>query len=285
MAERAIMAPAFMLLLDHLHRGRRLRVWSIVVSVFGDSIAPRGGRAAMSDLQTIASALGIEGGALRTAMSRLAKEGWVEREREGRNSFYRLSQMRDSDLAEASRRIYAPSFVAPPGPWHVAVDGPASARTVSDALPIARNVRLLSAEDTEQARADGCLVLEATAESAPDWIADVAFGTDLIDEYRALSKLFVPLAEATAALVKEDPLNTLVARTLAIHHWRRLILRHPPPPANMIPSDWPGAVCHEALKAFYPVLVERSEAWWSERTSGRGRQILASRFAQGSHAR
>jgi phenylacetic acid degradation operon negative regulatory protein len=73
-----------------LHSGGRLRVWSLLVTFFGDAVAPRGGRVALSVLQDAMALLNIEAGAVRTAMSRLAGDGWVEREREGRLSFYEL---------------------------------------------------------------------------------------------------------------------------------------------------------------------------------------------------
>ncbi len=37
------------------------------------------------------AAIDIDSGVVRTAMSRLAADGWLEREKVGRNSFYRLA--------------------------------------------------------------------------------------------------------------------------------------------------------------------------------------------------
>ena len=62
-----------------LHGEGRLRVWSLAVTVFGDAIAPRGGSIAMADLSAILERLGAEPGAIRTAMSRLARDGIVSR--------------------------------------------------------------------------------------------------------------------------------------------------------------------------------------------------------------
>ena len=70
-------------LIDQLHKDGRLRVWSLVITIFGDAIQPRGGRVSTARLQEILERMRIEPGALRTALSRLAKEGWVIREREG----------------------------------------------------------------------------------------------------------------------------------------------------------------------------------------------------------
>ena len=47
----------------------RLRVWSLIITVFGDAIVPRGGRIPLQALQEILARLGIEPGAVRTALT------------------------------------------------------------------------------------------------------------------------------------------------------------------------------------------------------------------------
>ena len=44
-------------LIDSLHARGRLRVWSLVITVFGDAVAPRGGRVALSVLQDLMARL------------------------------------------------------------------------------------------------------------------------------------------------------------------------------------------------------------------------------------
>jgi len=58
--------------------------------VFGDAIVPRGGSVWLGTLLEFFGAIDIDSGVVRTAMSRLAADGWLEREKVGRNSFYRL---------------------------------------------------------------------------------------------------------------------------------------------------------------------------------------------------
>ena len=88
-------------LIDMFYARGRPRVISLVVTIFGDAALQRGGEIAMTDLTAITGNIGVSPGALRTAMSRLAAEGWVEREKVGRNTLYRLSKQarRDSEWA------------------------------------------------------------------------------------------------------------------------------------------------------------------------------------------
>ena len=72
--------------IDNFHSMNKLRVWSLVITIFGDCATLRGGTIAMTDLQAITTLLRIEPGALRTAMSRLAKENWLIRTKVGKNS-------------------------------------------------------------------------------------------------------------------------------------------------------------------------------------------------------
>src|SRR4051812_50076253 len=66
------------------------RTGSIVITVFGDAIMPRGGSVWLGTLLEFFKTLDIDSGVVRTAMSRLAADGWLGRTKVGRNSFYWL---------------------------------------------------------------------------------------------------------------------------------------------------------------------------------------------------
>ena len=68
------------------------RTGSIIITVFGDAIVPRGGSVWLGTLLGFFETLDIDSGVVRTAMSRLAADGWLERSKVGRNSFYRLAK-------------------------------------------------------------------------------------------------------------------------------------------------------------------------------------------------
>src|ERR1051325_3203945 len=86
------------------------RTGSIVITVFGDAIVPRGGSVWLGTLLAFFEMLDIEGGVVRTAMSRLAADGWLERSRVGRNSFYRLAGKGRQTFDAATRHIYHPAL-------------------------------------------------------------------------------------------------------------------------------------------------------------------------------
>src|ERR1700761_6682099 len=89
------------------------RTGSIVITVFGDAIVPRGGAVWLGTLLEFFASLDIDAGVVRTAMSRLAADGWLERSKVGRNSFYRLNARGRQTFDAATRHIYDP----PPSDW------------------------------------------------------------------------------------------------------------------------------------------------------------------------
>ena len=91
----------------HLHKEGRLRVWSVIVTIMGEIAQPDGGEISMATLLDICGALDIEPQAVRTAMSRLSKNGLVIGKREGRIAFYRFSAMGLADYKDAAEVIYA----------------------------------------------------------------------------------------------------------------------------------------------------------------------------------
>jgi hypothetical protein len=79
-----------------------LRAPAIVITVFGDAIVPRGGSVWLGTLLKFFRGLDIDGG----AMSRLAADGWLERNKVGGNSFYRLDKKGRQTFDTATRHIY-----------------------------------------------------------------------------------------------------------------------------------------------------------------------------------
>src|SRR5262249_55107960 len=75
-------------------------------TLYGDAIVPRGGSLWLGSLIDIMEHFRIDAGHVRTAMSRLTADGWLERERIGRNSYYRLSRPGEGRFGAATRPLY-----------------------------------------------------------------------------------------------------------------------------------------------------------------------------------
>jgi phenylacetic acid degradation operon negative regulatory protein len=274
--------PVAPLLADFTAR-RPIRTGSLIVTVFGDAILPRGGTVLLADLIALLEAFSLNDSQVRTALSRLVADGWLEAERRGRRSLYRLSEIGRHRFAEASRRIYG----GPPrdwqGEWHVAILPPSGA--ARDALrkdlgwlgfgTLAPGIMLHPAPDAaslssvveDRAERDRPLVIAGRgALSAPprllgDLVARCWDLAALAAAYRRFLADFSGLAEALRHGLRPEPLPALLARLMLIHDYRRIVLRDPMLPPGLLPRDWIGRAVHDAAGGAYRRLAPAAERW------------------------
>jgi phenylacetic acid degradation operon negative regulatory protein len=255
-------------LLEHFQGGKPVRAWSLIVTLYGDAVVPRGGSLWLGSLIDIMDLFGIDAGHVRTAMSRLTADGWLDRERVGRNSYYRLSPRGERDFAAATRRIYFAAERPFDGRLRLALLGPdvddrAAVRPALEGagfVPLSPTAYVAVADPpADVARLDGVFLLAAQAGAATRAVAATAWKlVSLADAYRGFVDQFGPLVEALdgAPLAEAD---ALVARTLLIHQFRRSVLRDPDLPAALLLPDWPGAAARDLAARIYRRVVPASE--------------------------
>ncbi len=244
--------------LQHLRR-EPSRTWSIVVTVFGDAIVPRGGSVWLGTLLALFEALGIGGGAVRTAMSRLTADGWLARTRIGRNSFYRLDASH-AGFARATARIYG----APAPGWDgrfrlVLADADHRTAFLAAGYGVAAPGLFVTADPALQPPVAGSIVLYATA--ADDAVQRLTAQTWPLDRVAAAYAEFTEVFQPMAGWSGFDPLEALAARILLVHEYRRIVLQDPLLPAAILPPDWPGDAARRVCATLYPMLLPASEAW------------------------
>ena len=257
--------------LASLQAGGRLSAWSLIVSFLGDAIGPRGGVVSAGTLQAVMQRLGIGAGAVRTAISRLSADGWIERSREGRNSFYRLSGDVEETVRAAERRIYAASSLLP-------TDAPRSlviaAEPLSDealgglepagALQLAPQLVLCfaaAAELPDSLRLPGATLAGLSSLEPGDALRARLAEARHFAEFEELRAAYEPLGAALQRPGSPPPADAMALRCLMIHEWRRLALRVPAIPADLIPPGDPEPGTRELIAAIYATLLPASEAW------------------------
>jgi phenylacetic acid degradation operon negative regulatory protein len=228
-----------------------MRVWSVLVTIFGDAAQPRGSTVPATALQAILERIGIKPEAMRVALHRLVKDGWIARERAGRQSFYGLTQKGEAEFGAARRRIYAPA-PALSDPWRLVV----TETRAEGLIPLGRNAFL----SLEGGWPEDALVVTGTLDALPDWASQALAPEPLPDEYAALE---AALSEAQNTVVTEAA-EAAALRILVIHQWRRLLLRHPDLPAAFFPEGWRGEACRALVLSLHRQLSEQADPWLDE---------------------
>ncbi len=228
------------------------RVWSVLVTIFGD-LAQNGSDQVSGALITTLTALaGIKAEATRVALHRLRKEGWIESTRVGRNSVHRLTEFGRSQSAAAAPRIYARETTKP-DVWHVLIasNTESSRKELSDLMLtgdyISVNPTTAMAPGPIPDGLEELLGIESSTIAAPDWLRDLCGPEALKTAYDQFWNSIQGVEHLLPAKGVNDVLRTAVLRVLIVHGWRRLILRHPALPPAFLPSDWKGEECREAV--------------------------------------
>lgn len=243
------------------------RTGSIVVTVFGDAIMPRGGSVWLGTLLEFFKTLDIDGGVVRTAMSRLAADGWLERTKVGRNSFYRLTRKGRQTFDTATRHIYDPQVSDWTGRFELLLIGSGGDRDASrEALKNAGfgsplpGVWIAPSGVPVPEEAVHAIRLEVSAEDdagrrllRESWPLQRT-----ADAYLKFMKTFEPLRSSSQQL---SDIDAFAARILLIHHYRRVVLRDPLLPAALLPKDWPGRAARTLCGEIYRSLLPLSEQW------------------------
>ena len=250
------------------------RARSLIVTVWGDALAPHGGTVWLSGLIQLMAPFGINERLVRTSVFRLTQDGWLNAATYGRLSRYRLTQEGMRRFDDAHRRIYA----RPDDDWSdgwelvLADDVPPARRAalrkellwsgfgalgptvflrpvqssralpaVLDASGVAENMLVGTVRDIPGRR-------PLTAAVATAW--DL---TMLAADYRRFLQRFGAVIDRFRATREgaHDPQQCFVVRTLLIHAFRRVLLRDPLLPAALLPLDWPGAAAHALCRDFY----------------------------------
>ena len=280
--------PAVRALLRHLRRQRPLRAGSLLVTIFGDAIAPRGAAVTLGSLIRLAAPFGVGERLARTSAARLAQLGWFATRRAGRRSEYRLTARGRERFSAATRRIYGGgSGTHGAGAWTLLVLP--AAGSVSEALRAELHWRGFGAIHTRLyahpalpeeawllrlAGRHGALLLRA-AGALPTERRLVRRGWNLREltaGYRRFLRRF--------SAVRRDlgrgavaPRTAYIVRTLLVHEYRRIHLQDPQLPARLLPPDWVGERAFALAAQLYRRVFWPAERYVSEQARGLHREL------------
>ncbi|MBV9873436.1 MAG: phenylacetic acid degradation operon negative regulatory protein PaaX [Verrucomicrobia bacterium] len=260
------------------------RAKSLVVTLFGDAIAPHGGCVQLKGLIQLLGPFGINERLVRTSVFRLVKEGWLEARRNGRESSYELTHSGRRRFSYAYDRVYARAQEPWKGDWTlVLVQG--------DELSPQRRQQLRQELEWQGLR-QLAPQLYAHPRIQPGPLAEllerigarkqvISFGNatsdqigsgdfqELINErwnlvvvakhYGRFLRNFERMKNLLQCSPGLLPQQWFSIRILMIHAFRRAVLHDPLLPEELLPKPWIGNEAYQLARELYRLSLRGSE--------------------------
>ncbi|PWC34202.1 phenylacetic acid degradation operon negative regulatory protein PaaX [Azospirillum sp. TSO35-2] len=270
----------------HLTETIAPRAKSLIITVYGDAVLPHGGSAWLGSLIELMALFGLSERIVRTSVFRLCKDDWLTNTQIGRRSFYRVTDSGKERFAAAERRIYAPLAREWDRGWDLLMVPPnALDGETRDALRRelvwqgfgAASATVYAHPNCDEAAmhrllaelgiADKIVHMKASLDRTEGFgaLRDLVRGCWDIDQlerdYATFLDHFRPVWAAVDAADTLDPAVCFALRTLMIHDFRRILLRDPMLPPDLLPADWPGQESRMLTRNLYRRLAAPSEAF------------------------
>lgn len=261
-----------------------IRASSLIVTLYGDAIEPHGGTVWLGSLIRLLEPMGINERLIRTSIFRLTKEEWLTAEKVGRRSYYSLTAIGRRRFDQALKRVYSYNLPAWDGNWYLVLLTQLSAakrKSVREELKWqgfgALSPTLLACPRSNRADVDAALsglgvladtIVFATSPDAEP--ASMALRTQVKEtwniealsaQYSEFIHLFRPLWQTLRKRVELNSEECFLSRMLLIHEYRKLLLRDPQLPDELLPADWEGRAARQLCRNIYRLIYAEAEKW------------------------
>lgn len=254
-----------------------MRARSALFDVYGGHLRERGGAATIAALVRLLEPLGFAAPAVRTAVSRTVRQGWLHPVRLPDGPGYAMTPRGERRLDEAAARIYRTRPSTWDGRWHVVVLEEMPGRDSRDHL--ASELQLLgygalgpvtwiaprpSPELADVLAAEGVLArtFHGSHDGGDAELAAKAWDlAELGRDYAA----FVAHWQPQVSVVDEtDDAAAFAASQQLLHAWRKFLFRDPGLPEKVLPRDWAGTAAAEFFDEHTARLAPAAESFLSE---------------------
>jgi phenylacetic acid degradation operon negative regulatory protein len=227
---------------------------SALFGLYGDHLRPRGGRAPVAALVKLLAPLGIAAPAVRTAVSRMVRQGWLHPLRLTSGPGYLLTPKAARRLDEAASRIHRTAR----GGWDgrfdlVLLRGPVSRREARRLSCLGYGmldhqvwVAPRAADEVDAVLTEAGVAFDrfsaGHAAGSPGAAGVVGRAWDLQRIGRAYEEFVAEQRTLVGAVNgRSSDEEAYAARFGLVHAWRSVEFRDPHLPAALLPSPWPGA--------------------------------------------
>jgi len=197
-----------------------LRVWSLLITILGDIASERSQEVPGPWLTSVFKCIGVSPEALRVAVHRLKKDEWIASRKDGRISYYSLTDKAQLQTQLVWELIYHTDPVDTP-PWLLCVTKNSNTVAASHAVKIQSNVYAIRSDQVENAQA--MLTFKWTDQQLPTWLDDAQVFSSVIE-----------IAQRLNAVLSTHAINAKIFNTqeqeairfLVLHYWRVIALKN-----------------------------------------------------------
>jgi phenylacetic acid degradation operon negative regulatory protein len=258
---------------------------SLLFTLYGDYVRPLGQRdVRVGALVRLAAELSVGGNALRSALSRMTREGWLAARRDGGPPRYRLSPRGEDLIEEGTRRIYGHHRAAWDGRWLlVSYSLPEPRRGQRDRLrqglsflglgSLGNGLFVtphdLRAQVRDLMRRCGVEADVTLHHGTLEWPADPAQVVARAWDLGRLGARYADFLDRTrreldggGAVDHLDDRAAFARRFLLTHEFRRFPFSDPDLPDALLPAGWVGTAAREAFLAYNARLRAPAERFY-----------------------
>ncbi len=262
---------------------------SLIMTIFGDCIFHRGGIISLASLIQLMDVFGFNERSVRTAVFRLVQNGWLSSEKIGRASYYRITENSRQRFVQADYKIYSLRQSEWDLKWDLVLLSSVELEnkiTLKKELEwlgfanIASNVMaypgcdrvklqnlLLNLQMTDQ-------VVIFKAETLQFWQDSYATIQRMVEinwpiqdlhaRYETFIGDFREILNLIEADEQLDAVQAFQVRILLIHQYRRILLKDPNLPFELLPSNWLSLTARNLSSNIYQAVCTIGDEFFFE---------------------
>jgi phenylacetic acid degradation operon negative regulatory protein len=258
---------------------------SFIFTLYGDMVHRLAGDGSLwvGALIRLMSSFGVSEQAVRQAVSRMTRQGWLAAQRRGNRAYYTVTERGRRRIEELSPRIYGP-VIEWDGKWRLlsyaigeakrkrrerlrkelgalgwAPLSPSTWISPSDTLAAAREAaratRTLDAVNLFASEYRGPLSDRALLERCWD-VAEIA------SAYRRFIATYEPHLRRERERGDLSDEAAFVERLWLVHDYRKFAYADPGLPSELLPAHWPGTAAASLFREYYAALDAKSQRYF-----------------------
>ncbi|HZY97633.1 MAG TPA: PaaX family transcriptional regulator C-terminal domain-containing protein [Candidatus Cybelea sp.] len=258
---------------------------SFIFTLYGDMVHRLGGDGSLwiGTLIRLMSSFGVSSAAVRQAVSRMSRQGWLVARRHGNRAFYAVTERGRRRIEELEPRIYGP-VIEWDGRWRLlsyaigeehrkrrerlrkelsalgwATLSPSTWITPSDTLAAA----LDAARATQTLDAVHFFTSEYRGPLSDRELIERCWNLpEIASAYRQFIARYAPCLEREREDADLTDEAALVERLWLVHDYRKFAYVDPGLPSELLPAHWPGTAAAALFREYYAAIGAKSQRYF-----------------------